>query len=374
MAVHQPNPTPNAFVRVLRRLYHPLGFKKGYNFTLYFIFTGALLGFCLAKLSILDIDGYWKKTGPPGEYFWYSQTFYKAMLILHLACILPAGILVIFQFAPVIRHKLIIFHRVNGYAILLLLLLSNIGACAIGRRAFGGSLATQMFVGVLALGTTISSVLAYTNIKRLQIDQHRAWMLRTWFYAGSIITLRLIMIVMAGIISKTGQYFDYYHIMRCEKIIFTAGLEVANTYAACAANPNGLAIVRANLSQAQNVVEAAAALEVCFAAAGWLAFIMHAVGVEVYLQLTGAESERLRIVSYERQLARGMTPTGSAGLTADKLGDAEEWRPPAVDAEKAVDSRHASPVGESVGDDQESMKVSSSSNELSRPQPALGWR
>jgi hypothetical protein len=33
-------------------------------------------------------------------------------------------------------------------------------------------------VGVLAIMTIISASLAYINIKRLQIDQHRAWMLR----------------------------------------------------------------------------------------------------------------------------------------------------------------------------------------------------
>lgn len=35
-----------------------------------------------------------------------------------------------------------------------------------------------VMVGVLAIMTIISASLAYINIKRLQIDQHRAWMLR----------------------------------------------------------------------------------------------------------------------------------------------------------------------------------------------------
>jgi hypothetical protein len=52
----------------------------------------------------------------------------------------------------------------------------------IARRAFGGDMAVQIAVGLLGTGTIISTALAYYNIKRLQIDQHRAWMLRTWFY------------------------------------------------------------------------------------------------------------------------------------------------------------------------------------------------
>jgi hypothetical protein len=52
----------------------------------------------------------------------------------------------------------------------------------IARVAFGGGLDIQAGVGMLALMTLVSLGLAYVNIKRLRIDQHRAWMLRAWFY------------------------------------------------------------------------------------------------------------------------------------------------------------------------------------------------
>ncbi|KAK5702555.1 hypothetical protein LTR97_003500 [Elasticomyces elasticus] len=362
MTVHTPNPNPNAFVRTARKVYNPAGFTKGYNFVLYFIFAGALLGFELAKLPILDINGYWKKTGPPGEYFWYSKKFYNIMLHLHLICIIPAGILVVFQFLPVIRYKVMMFHRINGYAIILLLLVANVGALGISRRAFGGALATQVAMGVLAILTTTSVILSYINIKRLQIDQHRAWMLRTWFYAGSIITLRLIQIAICGVISQTGEYFHYYTVMRCSKIVYTAGMEVASTYPACAANPDtGLAVVRANLSGATNILEAAAALEVAFSSAAWLALVIHAVGIEIYLNLTRAEGERLRRVSYKRQMERGLLPPGSAGLTADKLGDVEAWVPP-VEADMTA-----------ISNEEDSNKAEDSSSDIARPHTALGW-
>ena len=68
-------------------------------------------------------------------------------------------------------------------------------------------------------------------------------------------------------------------------------------------------------------------LEVSFATAGFLALILHAIGVEVYLQLTPRESKRLRGLSFERQLARGMRNPGSAVLVMEMIGDADAWVP-----------------------------------------------
>ena len=50
----------------------------------------------------------------------------------------------------------------------------------IARYSVGGDLAIQSFVGTLAIMTTVGLLLAYYNIKKLQIEQHRAWMLRVW--------------------------------------------------------------------------------------------------------------------------------------------------------------------------------------------------
>ena len=68
-------------------------------------------------------------------------------------------------------------------------------------------------------------------------------------------------------------------------------------------------------------------LSLNFGMAGVLAFIMHAAGIEIYLKLTPREGERLRQVSYERQLERGFANPGSAGLVLEKFGDAEPWAP-----------------------------------------------
>lgn len=89
-----------------------------------------------------------------------------------------------------------------------------------------------------------------------------------------------------------------------------------------------------------------------------LALWIHAIAVEVYLRLTPAEGERLKEVSYQRQRERGFRNPGTAGLTAEKLGDANPYVP--VSHRKVVDQpeeldmlskdRRYSPVS---GDDEE---------------------
>ena len=88
---------------------------------------------------------------------------------------------------------------------------------------------------------------------------------------------------------------------------------------------------------------AGATLQLTFGMATWLAFFIHAAVVEVYLNLTPAENERLRHVSYERQLEAGYEHPGSAGLTVDRWGDTPVWRPSkemdGLVVEKKIDGR-----------------------------------
>ena len=179
MAPHsQETKDPNAIVRAFRKTYTALGFSKGYNALLWFHLAGAMFCFCLARLPYLAIDTYFRNNAAPGEWFYFRQPFYRAAIILHLAVVIPAGLLAAVQFTPILRQKALILHRINGYVIILLVTLANISGLMIARRSFGGTIETQMFVGLLALATMVSMIMAWVNIKRLQIAQHRAWMLR----------------------------------------------------------------------------------------------------------------------------------------------------------------------------------------------------
>ena len=76
------------------------------------------------------------------------------------------------------------FHRLNGYLVILLSLISSVGTIIITKHAFGGDFATQTWTGTMVILTTIGYVMAWINIKLLQIDQHRAWMMRTWAWVS----------------------------------------------------------------------------------------------------------------------------------------------------------------------------------------------
>jgi len=299
------------------------------------IFAGAMMGFTLARLSYLNIAGTaqssYANSASPGEWYWFNTGVYRIGITIHLGAVLPAGFLMVWQFVPVIRQKLLIFHRINGYVIILLVFVANVGALMICRRAFGGTVETQAGVGLLVIITTISICLAYYNIKRLQIDQHRAWMLRAMFYLGTIITLRLILIISALSITALDSY---YTTMSCDEITFVYGssVPVKNFYPQCStpnSTVNDLVVVHAKFDF-QRPEQIGASLRMSFGMALWLAIAIHLVGVEMYLGLTPRESNRLRQVSYERQMERGFKNPGSAGLTSDRWGDAEPWRPTKV--------------------------------------------
>ena len=184
MAVTTP---ANGFVATARKVYHPIGFSKGYNFVLFFIFAGALMGFTLARLQYIGIDGTCSNGGsnrPLDCYYYTEGSLDRVGILLHLAAILPAAFLACLQFVPVIRRSFVFFHRINGYLIILLSLVSTAGALMLGKNAVGGWMEVQTGVGVLSLAFVISLALAWYNVKRLQIEQHRAWMLRAWFYVS----------------------------------------------------------------------------------------------------------------------------------------------------------------------------------------------
>ena len=290
-----------------------------------------MLGFCIAKLPSLDVAGVWSKSSAPGEWYWYQHGIYRIGITLHLCTVVPAGILLVFQFIPAIRHRAILFHRINGYVSIILVLLGNVGALMIVRHSFGGDVSTQAGVGVLAIATTTGLFLAYYNIKKLQIEQHRAWMLRTVLYLGTIVTTRLIMIMSAVILSKIGSY---HVLMTCGEILYMRSAEdVLSKYPACLGADTMISdtqLVPVLVKFGSNIEEIGASLRLPFGMSLWIAMFLHAVGVEIYLALTPREAERLRKVSYERQLEAGHPNPGSSGLVIENFGDADKWCPPDI--------------------------------------------
>ncbi len=117
----------------------------------------------------------------PGECFYYTeQRRYHIGIILHLATVVPGSLLACFQFVPVIRRKFMLVHRINGYIVTLLSFVGTAAALVIARRSAGGGVDVQLFVGLLGLSFVGSFVMSIVHVKRLHIEQHRAWMIRAW--------------------------------------------------------------------------------------------------------------------------------------------------------------------------------------------------
>ncbi|KAL8790665.1 MAG: hypothetical protein Q9213_000513 [Squamulea squamosa] len=301
------------------------------------IFAGGMLGFSLSRLSDLDFDNTFKNGFAlvPGYWYVFHSGRYRVGMIMHLATILPAGILLGLQFVPVIRHKLLILHRINGYTIILLVLISNGAACVVlpHKQGGGARTATQTAEAFLVIITTLGVAMAWWNIRRKQIDQHRAWMLRTMFYLGTIITSRIINFISAPIVSRMG---NWYGVWSCDELDFlysNLGEPFPEAEYPQCLFPNGT--LNAGFRVAIEAAELLTKPEQFgsshiqpFGANLWICIAVHIIGVEMYLGMTPRESERLRRVSYEKQLEAGFDNPGSAGLTSDRWGDAEKWTPP----------------------------------------------
>jgi hypothetical protein len=149
------------------------------------------------------------------------------------------------------------------------------------------------------------------------------------FYMGTIITARPIFLISAVVVSTM---HEYRNVWSCEVIDWTWKYYGADnylqTYPQCAnkSGPNaGFVPVLANIFSRSDPAEIGAGFQVPVGATFWIALVLHAVGVEVYLALTPREATRLRMESYRRQLAAGYKNPGSAGLVPERFGDADPW-------------------------------------------------
>ena len=156
----------------------------------------------------------------PGDWYYFHEGIPFVALMIHLACVLPLSLLMILQFTPRIRQGHLLLHRINGYICIVLSLVGNLTALILARRAFGGNIASQTVTGLLAIMSTTGLAMAWWNIRRLQIEQHRAWMLRSMYWMGSIVSTRFIMPFAALVQTYMGGYYEAWS---CAEIEFTLG-------------------------------------------------------------------------------------------------------------------------------------------------------
>lgn len=186
-----PSLPPDRPILSWQRLYRLLGFQRGYNFVLWCIFGLGSLAFTLGRLAYLDYFGvfcrknYLSRGGhaAPGEcYYFLNGGKEQIGMMLHLYSIIPGCLLLFLQFIPIIRQRLVLLHRINGYLVLLLMTVAVVGGFMSASGSFGGNPTFQTAVGVHGSLVVTGLTMAMINIKRLQIEQHRAWMLRAWVW------------------------------------------------------------------------------------------------------------------------------------------------------------------------------------------------
>ncbi|RGP74189.1 hypothetical protein FSPOR_1884 [Fusarium sporotrichioides] len=226
-----------------------LGFSSTRSFILTSIFTGFLFLFSTLQLPYIDIDRVFCAEDPwavPGECYLFKRPgLMRNSLVVHLATFLPAGALVCFQFIPALqRPKYAKFHRVNGYLVLGLSAIGTVTALIISEEAMGGPIMNRIGTSVLATAIGIALLKAMIAIKRGKVQEHRAWMLRGWFYATSIITMRIILISLAHIIGTPSRAMT---------------------------------------------LSLAAALRIGYSIGGWAAFAIHSVSIEIYIRRTSPQ-------------------------------------------------------------------------------------
>ncbi|KXJ88388.1 hypothetical protein Micbo1qcDRAFT_189882 [Microdochium bolleyi] len=322
----QPKPASGGPLAAARKsLMRTFGFTKGYNLAIFLIFGGLTALFSVYRLRAISLDFFCiPGNSIPGECLHYSLPGrYQTGIWLHLASVLPASLLALTQFVPAIRRRALNVHRYAGYAVWVLSISGSVGMIMLVDKAAGGSLETQAIAYVLTALFLGSTYRAYTAIRELRIDQHREWMLRAWIYAWCIVTMRPIFILLALAASKLG---NFHLALPCDKIEYVLAnaqvpdpnITLAGTFPDCAAylsgaDPAKMTVVRANLRG--SIVERTAALNMSFGTATWVALIIHAVLLELYLHYTAEEDQRLKKVSHQKRLAAGLiNPTEVAAV------------------------------------------------------------
>lgn len=298
------------------------------------MFGGGLLGFGLSRLQDLDYNGIFKEEFALVAGYWYH--FHSGRerygMIIHLAMILPAAILVVLQFVPRIRHAAILFHRLNGYLVILLSLISSFATCAVipHKQGGGARISTQTAEGFLVVSTTVGFALAWWSIRRKHIDRHRAWMLRVWAIMGTIITSRLINLAAAPIVSRVGGWFGVWSCDELDFLYRHLGRPFPNELYPRCIDPSGAVILEVRVTvnavhSLENPEQYAASNIQPFGAIVslpkmmqrsvmltirsklWLCIVCHIVVVELYLRLTPGEEQRLREVSRQRRVEAGLS-------------------------------------------------------------------
>lgn len=125
----------------------------------------------------------------------YLTAFYAHIFLGGLALLTGFS-----QFYKKLRRKRPALHRTLGKIYVIAVLLSGMAGLGIAFYATGGIIPSLGFGG-LALSWLYTTSNAYTSIKKMDIDAHQRWMIRSYALCFAAVTLRLYLPLFTGLLN-----------------------------------------------------------------------------------------------------------------------------------------------------------------------------
>ena len=158
--------------------------------------------------------------------------------------------------------------------------------------AFGGAIDTRIWVVFVAALSTFSMLKSYRAIRRGDMARHRIWALRTWSFACTILSMRILMVIIVIFVQELTPD-TYTSVTTCAQLVFmyrsvkneTSAASLYDRYPTCRleSSERMKVMVDASLSMFYPE-EKTAMLNMVFGVSGWAALTVHALAMEWYLR------------------------------------------------------------------------------------------
>ncbi|KAG8730695.1 hypothetical protein FRC12_020121 [Ceratobasidium sp. 428] len=304
-AIAHAHPSGQLDLSVASYLQRWLKLRSGAATKLWTAYTIGMLAIFVYRISWL-LPGGIELRQIRGEYFNFRIPLNKAFFWTHLAAAIPGGLLAAIQFVPRIRARAINLHRNVGKVVNVLSFVSTLAGWGMARVSLGGDLSTTSCVYLLGVLVLWSVVKSWVAIRRLQLDEHRTWIIRAWSYQAMILTDRVVITALIIYVSMVGGYYSTFS---CDEVAYILNNQdlYMRDFPQCQANWPGSPVTHVSIEanpEDGTGLGLNASPRVAFGASLWISLLIHVIGAEYYLYRTKDESERLREVSIKRQNLR----------------------------------------------------------------------
>lgn len=135
-----------------------------------------------------------------------ESVWYIPLFMVHISFGAIAIVAGSTQFFKKLRLNYLIWHRNLGKLYVAAVLPSGLAGLIVGFYATGAWYSKAGFMS-LAIGWLYTTSIAYTSVRRGEIQQHRIWMMRSYAFCFAFVTFRIYL----GIFTAIGLSFnDFY--------------------------------------------------------------------------------------------------------------------------------------------------------------------